>query len=44
MEANRRDDGLFVIGVVVAAASVSQFLPFLAECAPVPGGDCRIGF
>lgn len=35
---------LIVVGVGAAAFAVSQFLPFLAGCAPVRDGTCRVGF
>ena len=34
-----------VTGLVFTAVAVSQFLPFLAACAPIPGGGgCRAGY
>ena len=27
-----------------AALAVSQFLPFIADCAPVRSGTCRVGY
>ncbi len=33
-----------VIGLVLLAAVIWQFMPFLADCAPIAGGDCRSGF
>ncbi|MDQ3210622.1 MAG: hypothetical protein M3Q20_05490 [Actinomycetota bacterium] len=30
--------------LVFLAVAGSLFLPFLAECAPLPGGGCRSGF
>lgn len=34
-----------VTGLVFAAVAVWQFLPFLAACAPIPGGGgCRAGY
>ena len=35
---------LTVVGVAAAAFGVSQFLPFIAECAPARSGACRIGY
>ena len=35
---------LIVVGVGAGAFAVSQFLPFLAGCAPVRDGTCRVGF
>lgn len=32
---------LIVIGVVAGLVAVTQFLPFIAECAPVQNGECR---
>jgi hypothetical protein len=34
-----------VIGLAFLAVVIWQFLPFLAECAPIAGGEgCRVGF
>ena len=35
---------LILVGVDAAGFAISQFLPFLAECASVRDGSCRVGF
>ena len=36
---------IIATGLVFLAVAVSQFLPFLAACAPIAGGSgCRVGF